>query len=151
MADPVIPDVEFSADPVVEVNHATIERIRQAAHASPKKRARLCLHRGPAERLHNMLIVLLKGTIVPIHRHPQKAECYHVVSGLISILLHDASGRETQRIPLGSLDTGRSSLCRIDAGIWHTVLVESNEVVMHESTIGPFTPTDTEILAGPST
>jgi cupin fold WbuC family metalloprotein len=131
---------------VVAIDDETIARIRQLALASPQKRARLCLHPSLDESLHNMLIVLLRGTVVPMHRHPRKAECYHIVSGLLTLIIGDDSGHDQQRIPLGPFGSGRQCLCRIAAGLWHRVEVESDEVMMHESTVGPFDLAGTEYL-----
>ncbi len=141
---PVIPEAEFATTPVIAVDSVAIERIRQAAHASQRRRARLCLHSDFSNPLHNMVIVLLRGTQVAIHRHPNKPECYHVLSGEITLLLFDEQGQHPQRIPLGVFGSGRSPICRIAAGVWHSVEVESDEVILHESTVGPFSPTDTE-------
>lgn len=146
MSDALPAEVEFATTPVVVVDDAVIERVRRAAHASPRKRARLCLHPDLNQPLHNMLIVLLRGTDVPMHRHPHKPECYHILSGLITLIIGDDAGRDHQRIPLGPLGSGRQCLCRIAPGLWHRVEVECDEVVMHESTVGPFDLAGTETL-----
>lgn len=152
MTDPKIsPAVEFATTPVVTVDETTIARVRQMALASPQKRARLCLHASLDESSHNMLIVLLRGTVVPMHRHPRKAECYHILSGMLTLIIGDDSGRDQQRIPLGPLGSGRQCLCRIAPGLWHRVEVESDEVVMHESTVGPLDPLGTETLSANGT
>lgn len=145
------PAVEFASTPIVAVDETTIDRVRQMALASPQKRARLCLHPDLNEPLHNMLIVLLRGTDVPMHRHANKAECYHILSGLLTLIIGDGTGRDHQRIPLGPLGSGRQCVCRISAGLWHRVEVETDEVVMHESTVGPFDITGTETLTATGT
>jgi cupin fold WbuC family metalloprotein len=140
----MIPEVEFVAAEIATVDAAALERLRQAAAASPRLRARLCLHASTADALHEMIIVLRRGTSIAVHRHPRKAECYHIIAGLMSILICDTDGQIVRRIPLGALGSGRDFACRIAAGLWHTVEVESEEVVLHESTLGPFSPGDTE-------
>lgn len=144
MSNSVPPDVEFNTDPVAIITPERVERVRQAARASSRLRARLCLHAGPEAEFHAMLIVLLQGTRIDIHRHRNKPECYHVLSGQLTIVLHDDAGQVTGRIPLGDPASGRNSLCRICAGLWHHVEVESAEVVLFETTLGPFVPSDTE-------
>jgi cupin fold WbuC family metalloprotein len=139
-------EVEFVPLPIAQCDDAALERVRLAAAASPRLRARLCLHRSPDDRLHEMVIVLRRGTQISVHRHPEKEECYHVISGLITLKICDAEGRVEQSIPLGPIGSGRTFVCRIAADLWHTVEVESDEVVMHESTIGPMTTTGTEYL-----
>lgn len=140
----MIPDVEFATSTVVTVDAATVERVRAAAATSPRLRARLCLHRGLHERLHDMLIVLRRGAAIAVHRHHDKAESYLVLAGLMTLVLLDDLGQVTQRIPLGPWGSGRKTIARIAAGIWHTVEVETEEVVLHETTVGPYSPSDTE-------
>ncbi|HET6426371.1 MAG TPA: WbuC family cupin fold metalloprotein [Planctomycetaceae bacterium] len=145
----VPPEIAFTTSAICVVDDATLASIREAAHASPRKRARLCLHSELSSPLHNMIIVLLRGTEVAIHRHPRKPECYHVMSGLMTLIVFDADGRNPRRIPLGPFGSGRSPVCRIPAGVWHSVDIETDEVVLHESTIGPYSPADTEYFSEP--
>lgn len=148
MTEPPAPlEAEFATESVVAVDETAIARIRQAAHASPRRRARFCLHMGPDASMHNMLIVLLHGTVVPVHRHHDKPECYHMVSGLATLRLFNDAGQPVRHIALGAPGSGREFLCRIAAGQWHRVEVESDEVVLLESTSGPFRPEDTEYQA----
>jgi len=146
-----MPEVEFCTTDVAEVDAEALERVKTAARESPKLRARLCLHRSSSDNLHEMLIVLRRGTEINVHRHPEKAECAHMVSGLMTVVLYDDAGNERQRVPLGPWGSGRSVLCRVAAGQWHRWEIESDEVVVHESTLGPFSPSDTEFFsaAGP--
>ncbi len=142
-----IPEVEFATESVIALDETAIARIRQAAHASPRRRARFCLHTDPDASLHNMLIVLLHGTVVPVHRHHDKPECYHMVSGLVTLHLFNDAGQPIRHVALGAPGSGREFVCRIVAGQWHSVEVESDEVVLLESTSGPFRPEDTEYRA----
>lgn len=144
MTENTVPDeVEFATSTITIVDEAVIDRVRRAAHASPRRRARLCLHPHLDAPLHNMLIVLLRGTDVALHQHLHRAECYHIVSGRITLIIGDDTGHDRQRILLGPGESDRPSMCRIAAEVWHRVEVESDEVVMHESTVGPFNPSDT--------
>lgn len=134
----MVPEVEFCSADIAAVDQSALERVRQAARDSPRLRARLCLHANHADALQLMLIVLRRGTTVPRHRHPARAECYQVLSGRLTLILYHNDGRERERIPLGPIDSGRTILCRVAAGVWHTVEVETEEVVLYEATSGPF-------------
>lgn len=140
------PEAEFSAGEVTTCNDEALERVRRAAKDSPRHRARLCLHADPASPLHEMIIVLRRGTVIPIHRHPGKAECYHVIQGLLTLRICDAEGNAVRSQLLGPAGTGRAFVCRISEGLWHTIAVETDEVILHESTTGPLRPSDTEFL-----
>lgn len=144
----MIPEVEFLPAEVALCDDEAVARVRQAAAESPRKRARLCLHADAAATLHEMLIALRRGTEIPIHRHPGKAECYHVIAGEFTLRIVDDRGAPLRDVPMGPPGSGRVFLCRIAAGLWHTVEVESDEVLLHESTSGPLIPGDTEYLSG---
>jgi cupin fold WbuC family metalloprotein len=141
------PDLEFAQEPVAALTPEALERIRLAARDSPRRRARLCLHGSLAERLHEMIIVLRRGTEILIHRHPHKAECYHVLDGFAVLRIVDANGVSIARQELGPFGSGRATVCRIAEGLWHTLEIESDELILHESTTGPWQQEDTEYFA----
>ena len=140
------PETEFAKGPIATCDDTAFERIRRAAAESPRQRARLCLHSSVDEKLHEMIIVLRRGTVVAIHRHPEKEECYHSLSGFVTLRIHNDTGQIVQQVPLGPFGSGREFVCRISAGLWHSVIVESEEAAIHESTFGPMTPNGTEYL-----
>jgi cupin fold WbuC family metalloprotein len=142
----MIPETEFVTSVVATCDDEALERVRRAARDSSRLRARLCLHPSSTESLHEMVIVMCRGTQIPIHRHRDKAECYHVISGQLTLQIHDDSGKIVETIPLGPPGTGRVFACRIASGLWHSMVVESEEAAIHESTTGPFVPEATEYL-----
>lgn len=143
----MLPEIEFASEPAAVCDSETVNRIRRAAAESPRLRARLCLHPDTNAQLHEMIIVLRRGTAIPIHRHPDKAECYHILQGRMTLKIYDEDGRLSRQTVLEPFGGQEPFVCRIPAGLWHTVEVESDEVVLHESTTGPFSPSDTEYLS----
>lgn len=136
--------VLFSQEDVVVVDEETLKSLRQLAATAPLQRARLCLHRTSDDLIQEMVIAFTRESFVRIHRHQNKSESFHLLEGELQVVLFDDSGRETRRIRLGAPGTGYPSLYRLSSNAWHTVLVESDSVIMHETTNGPFVPNETE-------
>jgi cupin fold WbuC family metalloprotein len=130
--------------PIIEVDDATIEMLLEAAASEPKRRARLNMHNSDDDLIHEMIIAFRKDSLNMPHRHVGKSESMHVILGRVLVVLFDDHGNETRRIMVyGSADYGLnrgSSVFRMAAPIWHTVIPLDDKVVVHEVTNGPFLP-----------
>lgn len=122
---------------VVEVGVEMISRLKDLASASPRKRARLCLHRSPTDATHEMLIAFHRDSFMPPHRHPaNKSESYHVVEGLMTVHLFDDAGTVVRSIQLGT--NAPSFLYRLSTNLWHMPTAVSEWLIYHEVYSGPF-------------
>jgi cupin fold WbuC family metalloprotein len=108
-------------------------------------RVRVCIHRDDTSVLQEMFMVFAKNTFVNPSLHSNKDESLFVVEGLATYVFFNSKGEVTHRIPLASPDNsqGRASYCRIPAGVIHSLVVESQYVVVKETTSGPFAKSDT--------
>lgn len=136
--------VFHNAEPVVEVGEDWLERLKAAAAAAETRRARLCLHPAGDDPLHEMIIVFHRDTLVAPHRHLRKSESFHALFGEIDVLLFDDQGAPVRRVSLGPPGSGRSTVYRLQAPLWHSVLVRSEFAAIHEVTNGPFDPAEAE-------
>lgn len=139
--------VFYAHQPVVRVTSGDLAVIRSAAEASPRKRARLCVHPDPQQLLHEMVIVLVAGGYVRPHRHLGRAESFHMMEGQADVVLFDDEGRIIEVIPMGPLDAGRVPFCRINCSRFHSVVVRGAYCTVHETTTGPFIPETTEFAS----
>lgn len=130
--------------PVVTLRADDFAPLLPAAQASPLRRARLCLHASSADLTQEMVICLLRDCYIRPHRHAQKSESFLLLSGRLTVVLFDDAGRATQRIPLEPLGGQAAYYYRLSAPTWHTVLADSEYVLFHETTTGPFVPGETE-------
>ncbi len=131
-------EVLFNTQEVMEVGPAMIEQLKQLALASPRRRARLCLHRNQAELPHEMVIVFHKDSYMPPHRHPPgKTESYHVIEGRMLVHLFDDDGSLLRTLRLGH-GTGDSVMYRLSGSRWHMPVALSEWLVYHEVYSGPF-------------
>lgn len=136
--------VLFADDDIVVVDGELLQTLRDMAKAAPLKRSRYCLHRSSEDPIQEMVIAFARGSYVRPHRHNGKSESFHILEGLLQVILLDDDGRVMRRIPLGPPGSGRPSVYRISCNAWHYVLIESESVIFHETTNGPFIPGQTE-------
>lgn len=112
------------------------------AQQAPRRRARVCLHRDDAE-IHEMFIVLLRGSYIRPHLHRGKSESFHLMTGTAGVVFFDSKGTETGRAFLSAEARDAAFFYRIDTPIFHTQVVLSDYVLFHEVTHGPFRREDT--------
>jgi cupin fold WbuC family metalloprotein len=136
-------DVFYAEDAVVRWGPEEIEFVARRAAESPRRRARICGHRDPADRLHEMIIGLDRRGYVQPHKHRNRAESFHVFAGQADVVIFDDGGAVREVVPLGDGAT-ELSYYRLNTSLFHTVLVRSETFVVHETTLGPFDVGDTE-------
>ncbi len=136
-------EVLYAEDPIVQVDRRDIEFLVERALQNPRKRIRLCAHKDTTDALHEMLIVHARDCYVRPHKHLAKSEAFHVIQGLVDIVLLDDTGRIVEVVKMGDYASGRSFYYRLADPLYHTLLIRSDHVVFHEITNGPFKREDT--------
>ncbi|HLB41656.1 MAG TPA: WbuC family cupin fold metalloprotein [Gammaproteobacteria bacterium] len=128
---------------VVKANFDDIVMLKQNVEDSPDKRIRICTHQGSRDTLHEMLIVLSKGTYIRPHKHTNKSESFHIIEGLLDVIIFDDVGNVINIIPMGNFASGKYFFYRLSTPFFHTLILHSNHVAFHETTNGPFQKEDT--------
>ena len=131
-------EVLYTTESVTTLNKADIDYLKSRSSANKRKRIRLCAHPDVNDHLHEMLIVHQAGNYIPPHKHPGKSESFHMVEGLLKIVLFDDDGTIADIIKLDSKGKDGSFYYRLSKSMYHTVIPESDIVVFHEVTNGPF-------------
>ncbi len=131
-------EVFRSGGPLTMVTDEDIRFLKERAAKNERRRVRLCAHPGDSDRLHEMLIVHMKDAYVPPHKHVNKSESFHMVEGRLTVFIFDDDGRVTETISMGEVGSGRVFFYRLSSSLYHSVLPESDFVVFHETTNGPF-------------
>lgn len=135
---------------IIEINNKLLASLHEQAEASERKRMYYDLRTSPNDGGQRMLNVLLPGTKVPIHRHPNSNENVLCLSGkLVEVLYEEDSGNRVEGLLLKEsarilLDPSAGSYgCVVPAGSWHTV--EVNEpAVIYEAKDGRYGEDGTE-------
>ena len=112
--------------------------LKSQAIKSPRCRARICVHKSNDDALHEMLIAISSQSYIHPHKHIAKSESFHIVEGSVDVIIFDDVGNITNIIKMGMPGSGRSYFYRLSEARFHTMIVHSNILVMHEVTNGPF-------------
>ena len=136
-------EVLFTADDVVKVDANDIEELKKKARQNPRRRIRICAHKKLDDSIHEMLIVHEKSCYVRPHKHIDKTESFHIVDGSADIILFDEDGQINKIIPMGDYASGRKFFYRLPPSRYHTLMIQSDVLVFHEITNGPFKLEDT--------
>ncbi len=135
-------EVLVTTQDLTTVSRQDIERLKDWSRRTRRGRIRLCAHRDLDASVHEMLIVHPKGAYVRPHKHAGKEESLHLIEGAITVVIFADDQSVRTVIPMGEYGTGRAFYYRLAADIYHTLLIESEHVVFHEATSGPFRKAD---------
>jgi cupin fold WbuC family metalloprotein len=136
-------EVFVADEPIVSVGRADIEVLKEAVHSTTRKRVRLCAHTSTENKLHEMFVVYTDVTYVKPNLHLGKDESLHILEGEADFFFFDEKGEVIEVIPLGDAKTGREFYIRVPAHVYHTIVMKSERLVIHEVTPGPFVRSDT--------
>jgi cupin fold WbuC family metalloprotein len=131
-------EVFIAEDPIVRLGDAEIGLLKKQARISPRKRARICAHKSNEDALHEMMIVIAADSYIHPHRHVGKSESFHVVEGEVDVAVFDDDGKLSEVIQLGAPASGRCFYYRLSESAFHTLLIRSDYLIVHEVTNGPF-------------
>jgi len=135
----------FVADErIVSVGKGEIDFLKGVVDTTTRKRIRLCAHKDSNARLHEMFVIYMDKTYVRPNRHLRKDESLHILEGEADFFFFDDTGNITDVIQLGDRTTGRDFYNRVPAFAWHSMIMRSERIVIHEATPGPFYREDTE-------
>lgn len=135
-------EVLFTTADLTTVTRQDIERLKDRSRLTRRGRIRLCAHRDVLAPVHEMLIVHPRGAYVRPHQHVGKEESLHLIEGEVTVVLFGPDQSVQAVIPMGAYGTGRTFYYRLAADVYHTLLIESETVVFHEVTSGPFDKAD---------
>lgn len=131
------------ADSPAALDDSAFAALVEAARRSPLRRARVCMHPASDAPIHEMLIVLLKGSYIRPHKHLGKSESFHLIQGTAGVLFYDDQGRIERQLTLSRDIAHAPFYYRLDRDAYHSQVVLSEHVVFHECTGGPFRREDT--------
>ena len=140
------PEVYFADQSIVSVGPEEINFLQNNVQFSTRQRTRLCAHKGPDDGLHEMFVVYTDRTYMRPNKHP-KEESLHILGGSADFVFFDQLGKVTDVLKLGDLASGRPFYCRVPRDTYHTVLIRSDRLTIHEGLCGPFRKDSTTIFA----
>ena len=137
----------------MEINKELLDKFFERAGENPRLRQSFDLRTSEADTSQRMLIALLPGTVVPIHRHEETTESVICLCGKLDVVIYEEVAayenaasetmpmgmdaqdvtrkveyREVQRIHLCPAEAKYG--CQIPKGAWHTVEVIEPSVML---------------------
>lgn len=134
-------EVYVATEEIVRLDRHAIDFIRDCALRNPRGRARICAHKDFGDNLQEMLIGIAPGSYVRPHRHHGKIESFHLVEGSADIVILSEQGSIEDVVELGP---NANFYYRLDSPRYHTLLINSPVLLIHETTNGPFDPNQTD-------
>lgn len=128
-------EVFLATDDIVRLDYRAIEFIKEKAICSPRGRARICAHKDSNDALHEMVIAIRSDSYIRPHRHHNKVESFHLIEGRADIIILNDDGAILDVVKLGN------EYCfyyRLVMPYYHTLIIHSPILVIHEITNGPF-------------
>ena len=141
------PEVFVAEGPIATIGSADIEVLRQAVRRTPKRRVRINAHPGHDDALHEMIIAIEPGSYIRPHRHPGKSEAFHIIEGDVDIVVFRDDGEIDEIVSLGEKGGARPFYYRMSEPRFHTLIIRSELLIVHEITNGPFSPAGTTYAA----
>lgn len=130
------PEVFLAPGPVAAIGPGDIDVLRAAVDASPRGRVRINLHPDSSALLHEMFIAIKPGSYIRPHKHPGKSESFHLVHGAVDVVVFDDAGGIAEVVQLGQ--PGGAFYYRMSEPLFHTLVIRSDLLIVHEITNGPF-------------
>ena len=137
------PEVFLAEGPISAIGESELNALRAAVKASVKRRARINAHPDGEDALHEMIIAIDPTSYIRPHKHPGKSEAFHIIEGEVDIVVFTEEGEIDRIVPLGPPGSGRSFYYRMSTAFFHTLIIRSDVLIVHEITNGPFRPSAT--------
>jgi cupin fold WbuC family metalloprotein len=129
---------ETAADPAV-VTKADIATVIAAARLAPNGRARLLLHAGRDDSLHEMVIALPPDSCDHPHINFKSGKSFLALSGQFAVMRFSNDGSKVEPVVLSATAQWHGAqMLRLRAAAWHTIIPLAGDTVFLETIIGPF-------------
>lgn len=131
-------EVLYPDEDLVAVTAADLAELKRLALLNPRRRVRLCAHRSPDDRFHEMFIVHARDCYVRPHQHLDKEESITVLEGEADLILFTEDGDPRQVVRMGPPASGKPFFLRVPERTFHMLIIQSDLLVFLEAAPGPF-------------
>ena len=122
-------------DQIIQLDSRSIEFVKNLSIKNPRGRARICAHKSPEDSLHEMIIAIRSDSYIRPHRHKNKVESFHLLESEADVVILSDEGEIEKIIRLGHEN---NFFYRLETPRYHTLIIHSDVLVIHEITNGPF-------------
>lgn len=134
-----------------KLNFELFDKIEEEAKASPRHRMNYDLRTQATDEdsswhdtSQRMLNVMMKDTVIPVHRHSETTETVIVLRGSGDEVLYDDNGNELERVTL-RYGSGCVAV-QVPRNVYHTFVPLEDGTVIFEAKDRAYTPEGTEEL-----
>lgn len=127
------------------------DEIEEKAIASPRHRMNYDLRTQALDEdsswrdtSQRMLNVLMKDTVIPIHRHSETTETVIVLHGSGDEVIYDSNGNEMERVTLQYGD--ECAAVQVPRNVYHTFIPHEDGTVIFEAKDRAYDPRETEAI-----
>jgi cupin fold WbuC family metalloprotein len=145
--DRINDEVFIAKNTIVHFGDEEILFLKQQAQMSTRKRARICAHKTNDDVMHEMLIAISAESYIHPHKHLEKSESFHIVEGKADVIIFDENGGISDAFELGIPGSDRQFFYRLSESKFHTIIIRSDYLVVHEVTNGPFSKKDSVLAS----
>ena len=131
-------EIYSASSDIVSIDKKDIHDLKKKVMQCPNQRIRICAHQASDDRLHEMLIVITQSSYIRPHKHQHKSESFHLIEGLLDVLIFNDQGDIIELIEMGDVLSGKKFFYRLSSSYFHTLVLRTDLVVFHETTNGPF-------------
>ena len=131
-------EFEFSKSKSFYYSKKFIEKLKRKANKNKSKKYRVNIHQSLRDKIHEMIVVIMKNTRVREHFHSKKSETLQVIEGLATLIIFGKKGKIKKKIKLGDYKSGRAFFYKVDKNQIHTIKTHTKYFVFKETTSGPF-------------
>ena len=131
------------------IDEELLDEVSVQAKASPRLRMNFDLRTQAfdsdpdwKDTSQRMLNVMMKDTVVPIHRHTETSETVIVLRGRGDEVTYDDDGHELERVTLAA-DSGCRAV-QVPRNVYHTFVPHEDGTVIFEAKDRPYDPLTTE-------
>lgn len=124
------------------IDASLLDKVSSEANESPRLRMNYNFHQSLEDKCHRFLNAVEPGTVVPIHRHPTKAESFVILRGKLGVTTHNDDGSIIEDVVL-SQESGNYGV-DIPKNVWHKLESLESGSVIFECKEGPFVEHEVE-------
>lgn len=130
----------------MNLDFTLFDNIRSEAEKSPRRRMHYDLRTSSDDTSQRMLNVLMKDTVIPVHRHNDTSETVIVCRGAVREEFYDAEGNKVSEVVLAA-GSGCPGV-QVPKGVYHTCVCLEDGSVIFEAKDRAYDPDGTEDFLG---
>jgi cupin fold WbuC family metalloprotein len=119
------------------IDSKLLEFLKKDAIKNKLKRSRICVHKKPTSKLHEMFIAILRDSYIKPHKHLNKDESYFLLEGKLEIVVFNENGKIKEVICMSTIGKNKKLYFKIFKNSMHTIVIKSKYIIIKEVTEGP--------------